>query len=135
VGIGALLAIVAAIVIGPVFTGRAVRTLGSVLPRLKGVTGRLATENAARSPKRTSATAAALMIGVTLVGFITVFAASAKDSVASEVDRGIRADLIVQAQSSFGPPGGFSPDVPKRIAAVGGVAGVTSFYFSEAEFT
>ncbi len=34
----------------------------------EGVTGRLAIENAARSPKRTSATASALLIGVALVG-------------------------------------------------------------------
>ena len=40
----------------------------------------LARENAVRNPKRTSVTAAALMIGVALVGFITVFAASAKQS-------------------------------------------------------
>ena len=50
---------------------------GLPLPRFRGVTGRLATENAARSPKRTSATASAVVIGVALVVFIKVFAASA----------------------------------------------------------
>jgi putative ABC transport system permease protein len=134
VGLGAVLAIVGAIVIGPALATPSVRLIGWVLPRLKGVTGRLATENAARSPKRTSATASALLIGVTLVGFITVFAASAKESVASEVDRGIVSDLVVQADVSFGPPGGFSPEVPRRIADVDGVEAVGSFSFGEAEF-
>jgi putative ABC transport system permease protein len=134
VGLGAVMAIVGAIVIGPALATPSVRLIGSVLPRLKGVTGRLATENAARSPKRTSATASALLIGVTLVGFITVFAASAKESVASEVDRGFASDLVVQADMAFGPPGGFSPEVPRRIAGVDGVEAVGSFLFGEAEF-
>ena len=58
---------------------------GSAAPaaRLKGMTGTLARENATRNPKRTSATAAALMIGVALVGFITIFAASAKESISA----------------------------------------------------
>jgi putative ABC transport system permease protein len=134
VGLGAVLAIVGAIVIGPALATPSIRLIGSLLPRLKGVTGRLATENAARSPKRTSATASALLIGVSLVGFITVFAASAKESVASEVDRGIVSDLVVQADVSFGPPGGFSPEVPRRLADVEGVEAVGSFSFGEAEF-
>jgi putative ABC transport system permease protein len=134
VGLGAVLAVVGAIVIGPALATPSVRLIGSVLPRLKGVTGRLATENAARSPKRTSATASALLIGVTLVGFTTVFAASAKESVASEVDRGIVSDLVVQADVGFGPPTGFSPEVARRIAGVDGVEAVGSFLFGEAQF-
>jgi putative ABC transport system permease protein len=135
VGLGALLTIVAAIILGPVLASPSVRLLGRPLPRLRGVTGRLATENAARSPKRTSATASALLIGVTLIGFITVFAASAKESVASEVERGFRSDLVVQAQQGFGPPGGFSPEVATELAKVDGVEAVGEFYFSQAQFT
>ena len=48
--------------------------------------GTLARENATRNPRRTAATASALMIGVALVAFITVFAASAKASIV-DVDR------------------------------------------------
>ena len=97
-----------------------------------GVTGRLAMENAARSPKRTSATASALLIGVALVGFITVFAASAKASVEAEVNRGIRADLIVQAESGGFGFSGFSPAVADTVAEVDGVDAVASFGFGEA---
>ena len=56
------------------------RVLGAPLPRLRGVAGELARENAMRNPKRTAASASALMIGVGLVGFITILAASTKTS-------------------------------------------------------
>jgi putative ABC transport system permease protein len=135
VGLGALLVIIGAIVIGPVLAGPSVRTIGAVLPRLRGVTGRLAMENAARSPKRTSATASALLIGVALIGFITVFAASAKASVESEVNRGITADLIVQASGGGFSFSGFSPAVPEAVAEVDGVESVTSFGFGEGLIT
>ena len=58
---------------------RLVRPLASVvgrpLERLRGVSGRLARENAVRNPGRTATTAAALMIGLALVSFVAVFAA------------------------------------------------------------
>lgn len=66
-GGGAVLALIAFVVLGPVAAGTAVRVLGSPLDRLRGVTGGLARRNALRSPKRTAATAGALMIGVAVV--------------------------------------------------------------------
>ncbi len=135
VGLGALLAILGAIVIGPVLASPSVRLLGAVLPRFKGVTGKLATENAARSPKRTSATASALLIGVALVGFITCFASSAKASVKSEIERGVKADLIVQSDSGFGGPSGFPTTVKEQVARLDGVEVTSSVAFGEAEFT
>jgi putative ABC transport system permease protein len=136
VGFGALSLIVGAIVIGPVMAEPSVRALGAALPRLRGITGVLAMENAARSPKRTSATASALLIGVALIGFITVFAASARESVVAEVERGFTGDLIVQAETSgFGPPGGFSPAVADTIAGVGGVETVSRVGFTQAQVT
>jgi putative ABC transport system permease protein len=136
VGFGALLAIVAAIVIGPVLAGPSIRLLGSLLPRLKGVTGRLAAENAARSPKRTSATASALLISVALVGFITVFASSAKASVGEEVSRGFEGDFVVQSTSGFfGPPAGFPPAVAEAVQGVDGVESAVGFGFARTELT
>ena len=136
VGLGAVLLIVGAIVVGPVLAGPTVRALGSPLPRLAGVAGRIATENAARSPKRTSATASALIIGVALVGFITVFAASAKQSITSEVTRGFKGDFMIQsAASGFGPPSGFSGLVATEAAKAEGVELVVPLGFGRAEFT
>ena len=47
-----------------------------------------------RNPRRTAATASALMIGVALVGGITVFAASGKWSVSHSFDKEFRGDLV-----------------------------------------
>jgi putative ABC transport system permease protein len=61
------------------YSPKLVRPLASIagwpLERLRGLTGRLARENAMRKPGRTAVTSAALMIGLALVVFVTVFAA------------------------------------------------------------
>jgi len=130
VGLGAVLLLVGSIVIGPVLAEPSVRALGRGLPRLRGITGQLATENAARSPKRTSATASALLIGVALIGFVTIFAASARASVVAEVGRGFTGDLVVQSEpTGFGPPGGFPPSVADAVASIESVETVAAFGF------
>ena len=55
-----------------------------------------------RNPKRTSATAAALMIGVALVGLITVFAASARTSVNAAIDQLDEGRLRRSRRAGFG---------------------------------
>jgi putative ABC transport system permease protein len=105
-----------------------VRVLGGFLPRLRGVTGRLAAENVARSPKRTAATASAIVIGVALIGFITAFASSAKASVSRVVDTQIDADVIVQPSGGFfGGFSGFSPEVARTIGDVPAIDQLTTF--------
>ena len=64
VGLGAIAVFLGVAVLGPVIARPVSRFLGSPLPRLRGMTGTLARENAVRNPKRTATTAAALMIGV-----------------------------------------------------------------------
>jgi len=66
-----------------------------------------------RNPKRTSSTAAALMIGVGLVGFIMIFAASAKTSIKASIDRAFTGDFVVDS-GTFGF-GGLSP-AARRVA-------------------
>jgi putative ABC transport system permease protein len=90
------------------------RVIGWPLPRLRGLTGELARENAMRNPKRTAASASALMIGVGLVGFITIFVASSKASINAAVDRAFTGDVIVQ--SGGGVSGGVDPTMGQRIA-------------------
>jgi len=130
---GAVLALAGLVVLGPVVAGRGVRALGAPLPWLRGVTGRVAVENAARSPKRTAATASALLVSVTLVAFITVFAESAKASIEREVDRGFTGDFVVQAPFGFGPPSGFPSSVSQQVAGVDGVASVSAVGFTTAQ--
>jgi putative ABC transport system permease protein len=98
-----------------------VRTLGFAYPRLFGSTGRLAVDNAARQPRRTAATASALMIGLALVSALTIFAASANSSITQVIDRVLGADFLVSNQAARP----FPAEVAKAVAAVPGVA-VTS---------
>ncbi|MBO0516977.1 ABC transporter permease [Streptomyces beijiangensis] len=119
---GAVLALVAFVVLGPVASSFAVRTLGSPLDRLRGVTGGLAKRNALRSPKRTAATATALMIGVAVVSLFTVFAASLKATMDQTVDRSFAGDIAVSAPA-FGAGGsGLSPALGPALARLPEVA-------------
>ena len=89
--------------------------IGAPIAKIKGITGELARENAARNPRRTATTATALIIGVALVGFITVFAASAKASIGKAVDDQFKSDYIIQS-GGFGPGAGLSPTLAQQIA-------------------
>ena len=115
-GLGAVLALVAFVVLGPVASTTAVRILGGSLDRLRGVTGALARRNALRSPKRTAATASALMIGVAVVSLFTVFGASLKATMDQTVSRSFAGDVAVSTPS-FGAGGsGLSPALAPAIA-------------------
>jgi putative ABC transport system permease protein len=95
VGVGMAIVFLGVAVLGPIIASPISAVLGAPIRKLKGITGSLARENAMRNPKRTSATAAALMIGVGLVGLITVFGASARSSVNAALDRSMKADYVV----------------------------------------
>jgi putative ABC transport system permease protein len=89
------------------FSPRLVPPLATVagwpLERLRALTGRLARENAQRNPSRTAVTAAALMIGLALVAFVTVFAAGLKSSVAQVVDENFAGGLVIENSDGFSP--------------------------------
>ena len=114
VGLGAAAVFLGVAVLGPVIARPVSRLIGAPVARTRGITGVLARENAARSPKRTAATASALMIGVGLVAFITITASSARASITEAVDRAFPADLVV-ASDSFGAAGGLSPSLAERL--------------------
>ncbi|MFI1393772.1 ABC transporter permease [Streptomyces sp. NPDC020681] len=114
---GAVLALAAFVVLGPVASSYAVRILGGPLDRLRGVSGSLAKRNALRSPKRTAATATALMIGVAVVSLFTVFGASLKATMDQTVSRSFAGDVAVSVPA-FGAGGsGLSPRLAPAIAA------------------
>jgi putative ABC transport system permease protein len=116
IGFGALAVVLGVFVLGPVIAKPVLRVLGVPATKLSGTTGRLARENARRNPRRTAATASALMIGVALVGFITILAASTRTSVEQAVDHSLRADYVVES-GSWGE-GGFSPVLADEIRAL-----------------
>jgi putative ABC transport system permease protein len=130
VGLGALGVFLGVAMLGPVIARRFARIVGWPLPRLRGTAGTLARENAMRNPRRTAATSSALMIGVGLVAFITVFAASAKSSVATSIDKAMKSDWIVTTQFGMG---GLSPSVAQRLDALPETAAVTALRYFDAK--
>ncbi len=104
--------------------------IGAPLERLAGVSGRLARENATRNPARTAVTAAALMVGVALVVFVSIFAAGLQGSIDRAVDRAFSGDLTVGAKSGFGET---SPAVAAAVRRVPGVGPVSSVRFTQAK--
>lgn len=99
VGASAFTGLLAMIVLAAFLAAPLVRVLG--LP-FRTATGRLAGGNARRSPRRTAATASALMIGVALMSALAVIAASATASIVRVIDNTIGADFVVFG-SSFRP--------------------------------
>jgi putative ABC transport system permease protein len=130
VGMGALATFLGVAMLGPVIAGRFAAVVGSPLPRLRGTAGSLAQQNAMRNPRRTAATASALMIGIGLVAFITVFAASAKASMAESVDSAMRSDFIVTTQFGMG---GLDTDVARRIDELPETGAVTALRYFDTE--
>ena len=116
VGLGVALVFIGVAVLGPILARPLSRVLGSPLPHLKGMSGTLARENAMRNPKRTSATASALMIGVALVGFITILASSTKASIADSVDSTFAGDLVIDSGTYTG--GGLSPQLADDLSSL-----------------
>lgn len=135
VGLGAFIVFIGVFVVGPAVARPLSDWIGWPAARLRGITGALARDNAMRNPKRTSATAAALMIGVALVGFITIFASSAKESINAAVDEGFKADYVISTGAGFGAAfGGFSPQLATDIAKLPQVGASSPLRINHAEF-
>jgi putative ABC transport system permease protein len=113
--LGALAGFLGVATLSPLLARPVVRVVGHVLPRLTGLRGHLARENAVRNPRRTAATASALMIGVALVGAVTVFAASGKWSVSHSFDKEFRGDLVLETGAWL--YGGASADLAAELGA------------------
>jgi putative ABC transport system permease protein len=132
VGIGAATVFIGVALLSPRLVGPLASVVGRPLERLRGVSGRLARENSVRNPGRTATTAAALMIGLALVSFVTVFAAGLKGSIDDAIDDAITADLLL------GNTDGFS-DIPlaseKAVAGIDGVEVASPYRFSQARIS
>jgi putative ABC transport system permease protein len=102
---GAALLILASILLAPALCGLLLRPLAAPLARFSAI-GRLAAGNVQRNPRRTAATAAALMISLSVVAGFAIFGQSLKDHTTASVRRDVAAPLVVQ------PAGG-------RVAAIG----------------
>ena len=128
--VGTMGAAVGIATLAPVFVRPLAAMIGSPL-RSRGVPGELARENAMRNPRRTASTAMALVIGLTMVAAVAVFASSMKASF-TDVLTSTRADLYVLTPTSQSE--GFSREATEAVKAVDGVDVVSSTGFGMAEF-
>jgi putative ABC transport system permease protein len=125
-GLGVLLVLLGVALISPVVGRPVVALVGVAYRRMFGTVGRLAEQNAVRNPRRTAATASALMIGLTLVSAMSVLGASAKASIDKSIADSFAADFVVS--NAIGVP--FSPTVSDRVERVDGVESVARFRFA-----
>jgi putative ABC transport system permease protein len=96
----------------------------------RGITARLARDNTIRNPGRTAVTAAALMIGLALVSFVSILAAGTKASINQAIDASFAGNLIVQNSATAGNQG-IPTEIPAALRTVPGVAGVTAVAFTQ----
>ncbi|WP_461168993.1 FtsX-like permease family protein [Arthrobacter sp. Z1-15] len=94
---GGILSFVGILMCATLFVPSLVRTVGSLAAPL-GVPGKLAAVNAIRNPQRTSATASALLIGVTLVTMMMTGAATVRTSLDSMLAGEFPVDVSVTGQ-------------------------------------
>ncbi|MEU9735497.1 ABC transporter permease [Streptomyces sp. NPDC048002] len=116
-GLGVILTLVATVIAGPLLVRPVIRVLGGAFPALFGPVGRMSQRNALRNPRRTGATAAALMVGLALVGGMSVASASMTKSFDEQIDKTLGADFVVQ-NTNFVP---FPREVTEKVRATEGV--------------
>lgn len=125
-GLGVLLTLIATVIAGPLLVRPVIRVLGGAFPALFGSIGRMSQRNALRNPRRTGATAAALMVGLALVGGMSVASASMTKSFDQQIDKTLGADFVVQ-NGNFVP---FPSEVTERIRDTEGVGLVVRSQFA-----
>jgi putative ABC transport system permease protein len=125
-GLGIVLTLIATVIAGPLLVRPMIRVLGGAFPALFGSVGRMSQRNALRNPRRTGATAAALMVGLALVGGMSVASASMSKSFDQQIDKTLGADFVIQ-NGSFVP---FSKEVTDHVRATDGVGLVVRARFA-----
>lgn len=127
-GLGSLLTVVGAVLIGPVVARLATAVIGIPVRLFGGQSGKLARRNSMRNPKRTAGTASALMLGTAVVALFATFAASIKQSLDDLLADAYEGDLVV-VQDGWGGAG-LSPDLAPAIGALPEVATATGLTFA-----
>lgn len=132
--IGVLTVFVGINMTSPLFARPMARALGAPLASIDGMPGHLARQNAARSPRRTSSTAAALMIGLALVVTVSVVADSLKSSFTKVLDEQANADWFVCIGDCTNQLDGFSPRLGAELEALPEVGSVATYRWLSAAF-
>ncbi|MEL4504849.1 FtsX-like permease family protein [Luteococcus sp. H138] len=117
VGIGAAAVLLGVAAASP-WMGRPVTwLLGKAYRAAFGEVGKLAELNATRQPRRTAATASALMLSLALVSALSVLGSSASSSLRTQISEGLRGDLMVES-ATFG---NFPHSIAEQTTKIDGV--------------
>ncbi|MFJ3172252.1 ABC transporter permease [Streptomyces roseus] len=114
---GCALVVVALIVLAPLLAVPVIRLTGRLTGRF-GITGHLARENALRDPRRTAATASALIVSTALVAGLAVIGNSTGQALDRQAAAGLGADYVIGSRSTMTA---IDPGAQKRVAATPGV--------------
>lgn len=109
-GLSTALLVVGVFMLTPLLARPVIAAAAPLLDRF-GVAGKLARRNALRNPRRTAATAAALMIGLALVTSMTVVATSVQGASDDRSVAALKSDYVI----SMANGDSLSPDVRKRL--------------------
>jgi putative ABC transport system permease protein len=102
VGLGVFAILIAVALMSPVLGRPVLLALGVIYRRLFGTVGALATQNSLRNPRRTAATASALMIGLALVATMAVLGASTNKSIEVSVQQEFTTDFLISSPTFLG---------------------------------
>lgn len=127
IGAGMLAMLIGVALLSPL-VGRPFIRLFGVAFRPFGSIGRLATENSLRNPRRTAATASALMVGLALMTMMSILGSSASASTDEAIKTGLTSQFIVS--NAVGQP--FSTDVARQIRTLDSVDTVASLRYASA---
>ena len=124
VGVGAALVLLGVAGASPLIGRPVIALMGWLYRRAFGEIGKLAALNAVRQPRRTAATASALMLSLALVTTLSVLGSSASTSIHSLVTTTMTSDFTLQSVTR----GMLPASLPKTVAAVPGVDKASPFY-------
>ncbi|WP_432588007.1 ABC transporter permease [Streptomyces sp. HD1123-B1] len=113
-GMGAAVLVIGVFVLTPLLS-RPLIAAAAPLLRAFGMPGKLARQNAVRNPRRTAATASALMVGLTLITGMTVIAGSVQKGIDKMATDALKSDFVV-SMGGFDGQRPLSPDVARTIA-------------------
>ena len=118
IGPGVLLLFLGVALVSPKLARPLASVIGRPLERIGGSAGSLARRNAMRDPGRTAATASALMIGLSLVVFVSVVGQGIRQSTTGALEKQVHAQYVV------GSTDGWTEIDPAAAAAVRKAPGV-----------
>ncbi|MEU8912234.1 ABC transporter permease [Streptomyces nigrescens] len=114
---GSMLTLTGVIILAPLLSRPLVSLAGVLTTRLFGIGGKLAKANALRNPRRTAATASALMIGLTLITGMTVVGNSAQVATDKMTAEGLKADYKIETSTFIG----LDTKLSQKVADIPGV--------------